>query len=295
MRLTGTGEDTVTAVGALLDRGVRAIAVLGGDGTSRLVASRCADVPLCPLSTGTNNAFPELREATAAGLALGLVATGRVGDEGLRREKLLRVAVRGQALHDPERGQALHDSGQDQALQEFDRSRALQRDDATPDPGVRLATDCALVDVARTSEPWIGARALWRPESIAEAVIAFGEPGAVGLSALAALLGPVPRHAPHALHVVLGPAPGAPLRLRVPLAPGLVAEAGIVAHRRVGPGEPVALAPGSGSLALDGERELELGEGDRVDVTLDLAGPLVVDVRGVLARAAERGLLVEPR
>ena len=49
----------------------------------------CGDVPLCALSTGTNNAFPEMREATVAGLAAGLVATGRAGAS--------RAAPRGRA------------------------------------------------------------------------------------------------------------------------------------------------------------------------------------------------------
>ena len=58
-------------------RASRAIVVLGGDGTHRVVAKACGDVPLCAISTGTNNAFPELRETTVAGLAVGAVATGR--------------------------------------------------------------------------------------------------------------------------------------------------------------------------------------------------------------------------
>ena len=70
--------------------GVAAIVVLGGDGTHRVVAKACGDIPLCALSTGTNNAFPELREATVAGLATGLVATGRAAT-ALRRETALEV------------------------------------------------------------------------------------------------------------------------------------------------------------------------------------------------------------
>ena len=73
----------------------RAIVVLGGDGTHRVVARACGDVPICALSTGTNNAFPEMREATVAGLAAGLVATGRAGDGALRREAALAVDVPG--------------------------------------------------------------------------------------------------------------------------------------------------------------------------------------------------------
>jgi hypothetical protein len=95
MRLTGTAADTERAVAAMRDAGVAAIAVLGGDGTHRIVAKGCGDVPLCALSTGTNNAFPELRETTVAGLATGLVATGRGGPDALRRESALAVSVDG--------------------------------------------------------------------------------------------------------------------------------------------------------------------------------------------------------
>ena len=49
-------------------------------------------VPLLALSTGTNNVFPAVREATVAGLAAGLVATGAVPAEGATRQaKLLEV------------------------------------------------------------------------------------------------------------------------------------------------------------------------------------------------------------
>jgi len=89
MPLTGTAADSVRAVELMRAAGASAIVVLGGDGTHRVVAKACGDVPLCALSTGTNNAFPEVREGTVAGLAAGLVATGRAGDGALRRELAL--------------------------------------------------------------------------------------------------------------------------------------------------------------------------------------------------------------
>src|SRR5918912_3828454 len=93
MPLTGTAVDTTRAVEEMCAAGVKTIVVLGGDGTHRVVAKACGDVPICALSTGTNNAFPEMREATVAGLATGLVATGQAS--GVRRELALEVEVDG--------------------------------------------------------------------------------------------------------------------------------------------------------------------------------------------------------
>jgi predicted polyphosphate/ATP-dependent NAD kinase len=93
MPLTGTAADSVRAVELMRAAGASAIVVLGGDGTHRVVAKACGDVPLCALSTGTNNAFPEVREGTVAGLATGLVATGRAGDGALRRELALAAQL----------------------------------------------------------------------------------------------------------------------------------------------------------------------------------------------------------
>ena len=98
-------NDTTRAVEQMVRAGVEAIVVLGGDGTHRLVASACGEIPVMALSTGTNNVFPEIREATVAGMAAGLVASGRVCKvEATRRNKILDVAidgvVRAQALVD---------------------------------------------------------------------------------------------------------------------------------------------------------------------------------------------------
>jgi predicted polyphosphate/ATP-dependent NAD kinase len=74
--------------------GAQVIICLGGDGTARVTASAAGDVPMLALSTGTNNAFPAVQEATIAGLAAGLVATGAVPADGVvTRAKLLEARV----------------------------------------------------------------------------------------------------------------------------------------------------------------------------------------------------------
>lgn len=90
----GQPRDTVRAVEAMRAAGCGALAVLGGDGTSRLVASTWADAPILPLSTGTNNVFPLMIEATVAGAAAGVVAAGRVAvAEAAVRAKIARVEI----------------------------------------------------------------------------------------------------------------------------------------------------------------------------------------------------------
>ena len=88
----GEQGDSRAAAAMLRELGAGAIAVLGGDGTHRKVAQGCGQVPLLALSTGTNNAFPTLREPTLAGMALALYLRGAVAAElALQRNKQLRV------------------------------------------------------------------------------------------------------------------------------------------------------------------------------------------------------------
>ena len=146
---------------------------------------------------------------------------------------------------------------------------------------------------ALSPQRFIGARALSRAEDLAEVFATFAEPHAIGLSALCGLWCPVSRHAAEGAWVRLnGQAEQA---LLAPLAPGLVQGCGITAAGPLAPGVAYSLSLSSGTLALDGEREIEFAEQDTPTITLDLHGPLSVDVEAVLAHAARHHLLVVPR
>lgn len=94
MPVTCTSDDSAEAARQMHDLGVGAIVVLGGDGTNRVVVSRCGNTPIAGVSTGTNNAFPELREPTITGLAVGLAVTGQVPcDHAYSYNKRLEVRV----------------------------------------------------------------------------------------------------------------------------------------------------------------------------------------------------------
>ena len=84
--------DSTRAAGLMAESGVACIITLGGDGTNRAVAKGAGDTPLLPISTGTNNVFPQMVEGTLAGLAAGLFARGAVApDQALRRARRLEV------------------------------------------------------------------------------------------------------------------------------------------------------------------------------------------------------------
>lgn len=70
--------DSTRAAKLMHEQGVACVIVIGGDGTNRVVTKGCGSMPLVPLSTGTNNAFPRFLESTLAGLAAGHYAARRL-------------------------------------------------------------------------------------------------------------------------------------------------------------------------------------------------------------------------
>ncbi|MAE16753.1 MAG: acetoin catabolism protein X [Deltaproteobacteria bacterium] len=250
--ISGTVDDTFAATQAMVDSGVKAIVVLGGDGTHRAVAKVCGQVPIAGISTGTNNAFPEHREPTITGLAVGLVATGRIPESvAFTSNKLLRVEING---------------------------------------GERR--DIALVDVVVSTERYVGARALWRTENLRELFVTFSDPEVIGMSAIAGLLEPVRRNDSGGLHLLLEVPEEARIPLQVPIAPGLIRTVGVQSWQPLEAGIPVTLKQSSGMIALDGERELEFGAEDTVQVTLHENAFRTVDVGACMRYTGKQQLLV---
>lgn len=247
-------EDTFVAARMLRAAGVSVVVVLGGDGTHRAVVRECRELPIAGLSTGTNNAFPEMREPTITGIAAGLYASGRIAaGEALRPNKLLEIEV---------------------------------------ERAGRVVRDIALVDAVITTDRFIGARALWKTETLAGAYLAFADPQAIGLSAIGGLLQPVGRSEPGGLAIDFADDDAhAQLVLQAPIAPGLVRPVRIASWRRMVAGEPLVVARETGTVALDGERELGFEAGDRVSVTLRENAFFTLNVARCMTVAARDGLL----
>ncbi len=99
MEVRADERDSAEAGRRFREMGTECIITLGGDGTNRAVAKGCGQVPLVPISTGTNNVVPCMVEGTIAGLAAGLVASGDVDlDRVSHRSKRLEVYQEGELI-----------------------------------------------------------------------------------------------------------------------------------------------------------------------------------------------------
>ncbi len=100
MEVQAHQDDSTRAANMMAIFGVGCLVTLGGDGTNRAVFKGCGDrIPMLPISTGTNNVFPEFQEGTTAGLAAALVATGAVAREAACwHSKVLRLYRQGQPV-----------------------------------------------------------------------------------------------------------------------------------------------------------------------------------------------------
>ncbi|MCB1684216.1 MAG: NAD(+)/NADH kinase [Pseudomonadales bacterium] len=94
---SGKADDTIRAARALAQLPADIVLTLGGDGTNRAFALGWQNAPMIPISTGTNNVFPELIEATIAGAAAGLIASGAVTlAEVAQMQKIIRIEIEGE-------------------------------------------------------------------------------------------------------------------------------------------------------------------------------------------------------
>lgn len=252
--LQGDGEDTARAAALMRERGAACIVVLGGDGTSRAASRGCGNVPLVPLSTGTNNAFPQHWEGTVAGLAAGLFALRpKAYAAQVRPSKRLRIRL-GDATETALIDLAVVRGGYAGARAVWDvrRIESLFLTRCQPG-GLGLSAIGASLDPIGPDDP----EGLW---------VEFGGGGR------------------RSARKVLSPiAPGlvvaAPVRCSRRVGVGESVSC-TVAGERV--------------LAFDGERERVMAAGESFVAVLERSGPRVVDAPAVLARAAARGALARP-
>ena len=164
MRIDNDATDSSRAAAMMCDLGVTCFVTLGGDGTNRVVAKGTGDVPIVPLSTGTNNVLPYMMEGTIAGLAAGFV------------------------VNHPEARESV--AYQSKRLEVYKDERLV--DIALVDVAV----------VSGTTN--VGARAVWVPDSLRQVVVTRAAPETTGMSALVGFFHPIGPREPAGMSISLG-------------------------------------------------------------------------------------------
>ena len=245
-KLTGTQEDSIQAAQTMAGEGAACIVTLGGDGTNRAVVKGNASVPLLPISTGTNNVFPDMVEGTIAGLAAGLVAKRLVPlSEVASTHTRLEVILDGKMV------------------------------------------DLALVDALVYDSVFVGSRAVWDMDKVRTVFLNRAEPENIGISSIGGQIHPVGPADPMGLCLELG---GNGRAVIAPVAPGMIREVLVSAQSVMQIGEEFKIRLTPSVLALDGEREVEIRQGQQAAIRLGEAGPTVVDVTRTMKAAMQRNI-----
>jgi predicted polyphosphate/ATP-dependent NAD kinase len=164
MSFENLAEDTTQAAASMVKAGADCIIVLGGDGTCRLVAKTAGEVPLLPISSGTNNVVPQFIEGTVAGLAAAHLSQQPMDIRpGLCwQHKRLVIHVNGKEA------------------------------------------DHALVDTAVIDTPYVGSRAVWEPELIRQVFVTRADPTHIGISSIIGMVQAIDPRQPQGACVSIG-------------------------------------------------------------------------------------------
>lgn len=96
MAVTNSAADTTAAASMMEAAKAGCVIVLGGDGTSRAAAKVLIDTPLLPISTGTNNVYPDITEGTIAGLAAAATISTEDISNCCTRDKRIEIYIDGE-------------------------------------------------------------------------------------------------------------------------------------------------------------------------------------------------------
>jgi len=240
--LDNSSADSIIAAEKMREWRADCILTLGGGGTVRVVSKGAGDIPLLPISTGTNNVIPEFIEGTIAGMAAGYFSL--LADEEKKgfidHQKKINVIVNGKLI------------------------------------------DIALVDIAVLASQYVGSRAVWDPHQLLQVAVTRASPMNIGFSSIigkyqligkddsfGALVSLKESGKCYRVQAAIGPGmihdfcieefldmkPDMPVRL-VNIRPAVI--------------------------ALDGEREIVLGLDDQAEIVLELEGPCFLDYRKIM-------------
>jgi predicted polyphosphate/ATP-dependent NAD kinase len=147
--------------------------------------------------------------------------------------------------------------------------------------------DIALVDVVTCSDLWVGTRAMWDPTRLQEVVLARAEPGSIGMSSVGSCFQMLGARDDYGMYLALGQGG---TQVLAPVGPGLIIPVAVREHRLLSLDDEVVLNPAAGTVALDGERQIEIYRKQAITVRLTNNGPRVVDIRRCMEEATRSGI-----
>jgi predicted polyphosphate/ATP-dependent NAD kinase len=241
MPIRADAKDSTRAAAMLSEIGVGCAVVLGGDGTSRAVAKSIGEIPVLPLSTGTNNVYPSMIEGTVAGIAAAITALSPEPKSTCVRDKRIEIYSDGELR------------------------------------------DIALIDTVISNELCVGAKAIWNASSISKIIVTRAHPASIGFSTAVGVLEIVTAEDDFGFAVELGESG---IVVKAPLAAGVVEQISLSSAVKLKLGERHAHKFDKNcTIALDGEREIQIDKGNSAEICVDRTGPWRVDVYKTLEKA----------
>ena len=144
--------------------------------------------------------------------------------------------------------------------------------------------DIALIDIVVTDDAYVGAKAVWEVASLKEIFLSRTSPSSIGFSSLGGILGGTPSEDSKGTHIHIG---AGGKEVLAPIAPGVIRRIPIASCRQFNLRDAIPInCDADNMIALDGEREINAYQGDKLTVRLNPEGPWVVDVAGVLSIAS---------
>lgn len=168
MPMQGTETDTITAAEKMRELKVKCVVVLGGDGTCRAAAKKIGEIPMLPMSTGTNNVYPEMIEGTIVGMAAGAYANETIN-------KLDGLVMKSKRLD-------------------------IYKNDEF--------FDIALIDVVVLDEIHMGSKAVWKTDNISQIILTCCSASYIGISSIGGQLSEVQKNEPRGLSIDIDPQSG---------------------------------------------------------------------------------------
>lgn len=150
----------------------------------------------------------------------------------------------------------------------------------------REEADVALIDAVVCKDIFVGSRAIWDIGKISQVVTTRGEPDNIGMSAIGGYFYPISPYEDKGLSIKIGESD---FKIKAPIAPGIVEWISVEKFEVINVGDWVRVSHKPSIIALDGEREVEVGKKDEVGIQLLGDGPLVVDVKKAVELAVKAG------